>query len=178
VQVTQHLVTPRPTTTATAPGRNALRLKLKPKAPATGYVDGAWWPLSLDLPTELPALIEVLAVRLGRVERVSYNLDAWDAAPRRIHIEGYPIRLDGFRLQNPHTMDVIGLNRTRLTLLVIPPLTDETTARKALAKAARRDNVDNIDELLKPAEPPPGSDLTDAAVDRWEVEGGHLYTHA
>lgn len=57
-----------------------LRLRLKPSAPATGYVDGAWWPRSRDLTAELAALGEVLAIRL---ERVAYGLSAWDRAPRR-----------------------------------------------------------------------------------------------
>jgi hypothetical protein len=42
---------------ATEPPRLTLRLKLKPKAPTTGYVDGAWWPRSRDLSAELPALL-------------------------------------------------------------------------------------------------------------------------
>jgi hypothetical protein len=46
-------------------------LRLKPKAPATGYVDGGWWPRSRDLSAELAALVEVLVVRLGRIERVA-----------------------------------------------------------------------------------------------------------
>ncbi|WP_410639151.1 DUF5994 family protein [Amycolatopsis sp. lyj-346] len=41
------------------------RLRLKPKAPTTGYVDGAWWPTSRDLTAELPPILAVLAVRLG-----------------------------------------------------------------------------------------------------------------
>lgn len=36
------------------PPEKTPRLRLKPKAPTTGYVDGAWWPHSADLPTELP----------------------------------------------------------------------------------------------------------------------------
>lgn len=159
--------------------RHALRLKLKPKAPATGFVDGAWWPRSLNLATELPQLVEVLAVRLGRIERVSYHLGAWDAVPRRIHIEGQLLRLGGFRSQNPHTVDVIGLNGRRLTLLVLPPRTGEVIAHQVLMKAARRDNVDSIDELLMPlvdAEPDRvGDDLVDNAVERWEVDGGDVY---
>src|SRR2546423_14793772 len=35
------------------PPRQTLRLSLKPKAPTTGYVDGAWWPWSSDLAAEL-----------------------------------------------------------------------------------------------------------------------------
>ena len=59
-----------------------LRLRLKPKAPRTGYVDGAWWPRSHDLAAELPTLVEVLAVRLGPVGRVAYSIGAWDTPPR------------------------------------------------------------------------------------------------
>ena len=39
--------------------------ELKRKAPTSGHVDGAWWPHSDDLSTELPDLLTVLAVRLG-----------------------------------------------------------------------------------------------------------------
>lgn len=46
------------------------RLRLKPKAPQSGYVDGAWWPHSDDLRSELPDLLAVLSVRLGRIDRV------------------------------------------------------------------------------------------------------------
>lgn len=170
---------------APEPIRHALRLRLKPKAPATGYVDGAWWPRSLDLPTELPGLVEVLAVRLGRVERMTYHLGAWDAAPRRIHVDGQLLRVGGYRSQNPHTVDVIGLNGRRLTLLVLPPTIDEAIAHQVLMQAGRRDNADSIDELLAPVSAPiaavpaqPDGSLADAAVDRWEVDGGRLYARA
>jgi hypothetical protein len=173
------LVTPQLSTMATEPVRHALRLKLKPKAPATGYVDGAWWPRSLDLPTELPALVEVLAIRLGHVERVSYHLGAWDAAPRRITVDGRLLRLGGYRSQNPHTVDVIGSTGRRITLLVLAPSTAEAVAHQVLMKAARRDNVDGIDELLAPigAAVPAQLDryIAAAAFDRWEVDGGRLY---
>jgi len=58
-------------------------MKLKPKAPATGYVDGAWWPRSRNLSAELPALQAVLAVRLGRIRRVSDNLTTATTEPVR-----------------------------------------------------------------------------------------------
>ena len=139
------------TTIATDPPRQTLRLKLKPKAPATGYVDGAWWPRSLDLSAELPALLAVLAVRLGRVQRVSYNLAALDAAPRRVQVDGQPVRIGGFHSQNPHTVDVIGRDGPRITLLVLPPGTAEAFAHQVLMAAGRRDNIDSVDELLTPS---------------------------
>lgn len=141
------IITP-PATTATEPPRQTLRLKLKPKAPATGYVDGAWWPRSQDLSAELPALLAVLAVRLGRVRRVSYNLGAWNPAPRQIDVDGRPVRLGGFHSQVAHTVDVIALDQPPITLLVVPPETTEEIAHDVLLRAAKRDNVDSIDELL------------------------------
>jgi hypothetical protein len=143
------IITP-PAIMATEPPRLTLRLKLKPKAPTTGYVDGAWWPRSRDLSTELPALLAVLAVRLGRTTRVSYNLTTWDAAPRRITVGDRQVRLGGFHSQHPHTIDVIGPNEPRITLLVVPPETGQALAHQILMTAARRDNIDTIDGLLTP----------------------------
>lgn len=171
-----HIAIP-PATTAIAPPRQTLRLKLKPKAPATGHVDGAWWPRSRDLSAELPGLLAVLAIRLGGVERVSYNLPTWDAAPRRLHIGGRQVRLGGFHAQHPHTVDVIGSNGSRLTLLVVPPATDRRTAHRTLMTASRRDNVDSIDRLLTPTattDPRRAAGLLpdDFVMERWEVDGG------
>jgi Family of unknown function (DUF5994) len=39
-----------------APPEHTPRLRLKPKAPQSGYVDGAWWPHSEDLTAERPDL--------------------------------------------------------------------------------------------------------------------------
>jgi hypothetical protein len=68
-------ITTPPATMATEPPRQTPRTRLKPKAPATGYADGVWWPRPRDLSAELPALLAALAVRLGRVQRVCHNLN-------------------------------------------------------------------------------------------------------
>jgi hypothetical protein len=172
-----------PATTVTEPPRQTLRLKLKPKAPTTGYVDGAWWPRSWDLSTELPALLAVLAIRLGRVSRVSYNLTTWNAAHRRLNVDGHQVRLGGFHAQHPHTIDVIASNGTRLTLLVLPPATHPATAHPIMMVAARRNNIDSIDELLTPIAatkpgPPTSDQPDDPAMQRWEVDGGLVSLHA
>jgi hypothetical protein len=46
-----------------APPVHTPRLRLKPKAPQSGYVDGAWWPHSEDLTAELPDLLSVLSAQ-------------------------------------------------------------------------------------------------------------------
>lgn len=146
------------------------RLRLKPRAPTTGYVDGAWWPRSRDLPAELPALIEKLALRLDQVERVTYNLTAWPPTRRRIVIDGRVIRLEGFRSQHADTVTVIGgWDRHRLALLVVPPETETVLAQQILMTAAHADNIDDIETLLtrRVAQEP-----ADTATQRWELDGG------
>ncbi|RZS32781.1 hypothetical protein EV193_111166 [Herbihabitans rhizosphaerae] len=144
-----------PASTATELSRHPLRLRLRPKAPTTGYVDGAWWPHGRDLSSELPALLAVLAVRLGPVQRVSYNLTEWDTPPRRLTVDGQPTRLAGFLSQPAHTMDVIASDRGRLTLLVVPPDTESSSAHDTMMDAADRDNIDTVDHLLAAPEETP-----------------------
>ena len=74
------------------------RWRFKPAASvSTGFVDGGWWPASNDLAMEVPALLAAVAPRLGRVERVSYRIDDWAAAARKIVVDGAVVRLGGFR---------------------------------------------------------------------------------
>jgi hypothetical protein len=131
-----------------------VRLRLKPKAPATGSVDGGWWPRSWDLATELPDLLAVLAVRLGRIERVSYHLGEWGDTVHKVGVDGGVVRLDGFRTQHANTVDVLSA-RDRVALLVVPPEMSEQAAHTALMTAAHRGNTDDVESLLAAAETDP-----------------------
>jgi hypothetical protein len=95
------------------------RLRLKPTAPQSGYVDGAWWPRSDDLSAELPDLLAVLSVRLGRIERVLYRLSDWRSAPRKLDAGGGPVKLDGYERQPISTVSLLGSGFRRLDLLVV-----------------------------------------------------------
>lgn len=139
------------TSTQTRPpptGHTQLRLRLKPKGPVTGHVDGAWWPRSRDLTEELPALAEVLAVRLGRIVRVAYPMSTWDAAPRRHEVDGYRVHLEGFTYQDRNIVHVTGSNRGRVTLLVVPPETADSAGHDAMMAAGHRGNTDRPEDLL------------------------------
>jgi hypothetical protein len=124
------------------------RLRLKPKAPTSGYVDGAWWPHSDDLPTELPDLLAVLSVRLGPIDRVIYNLAEWASAPKKPMMDGRIVRLAGYFRQPPHTLQVIGVNRKKIVLLVVPAQTEPDRAHDAMMMAAAPDDASTIDQLL------------------------------
>ncbi|KKC05028.1 DUF5994 family protein [Mycobacterium nebraskense] len=155
------------------PPEHTPRLRLKPKAPHTGYVDGAWWPHSDDLTTELPDLLAVLSVRLGPIDRVLYKLNDWATAPAEFATGGHAVRLDGYRLQPPNTIEVLGLNRNRIVLLVVPPHTEPDRAHATLMAAAAPDDDSTVDGLLMIS-------LLDrklhteraAAQERWDSEGG------
>jgi hypothetical protein len=124
------------------------RLRLKPKAPRSGYVDGAWWPRSDDLTAELPDLLAVLSVRLGRIDRVLYKFDEWAKAPAKLATGGRAVRLDGYRLQPANTIEVLGLNRDRIVLLVVPSRTDPDRAHTTMMAAAGPDDASTVDDLV------------------------------
>jgi hypothetical protein len=121
---------------------------LKPKAPVSGHVDGAWWPQTDDLMTELPDLLAVLSVRLGVIDRVLYNLAEWAQMPRRLVTGGRAVRLDGYRLQPANTLQVLGLGREKILLLVIPPHTEPEIAHEAMMTAAAPNDAATVGDLL------------------------------
>lgn len=157
---------------------NTPRLRLKAKAPQSGYVDGAWWPHTDDLAAELPDLLAVLSVRLGRIDRVLYNLNAWAKAPRKLVTGGRAVRLDGYRLQPTNTIEVLGLDGDRSTLLVIPPRTDPGDAHTTMMTAAQPNNTATVDRLLTTSAPDRAwRAQTSNAQQRWESEGGATSSH-
>jgi uncharacterized protein DUF5994 len=155
----------------TPPARTP-RLRLKPKAPQSGYVDGSWWPRSDDLTAELPDLLAVLSVRLGRIDRVMYNLNEWVKAPAKLATGGRTVRLDGYQRQPINTVEVLGLNRRKIVLLIVPPRTDPDHAHATMMAAAGPNNASTVDSLL-------AISVRDreirtqaaAAQERWESEG-------
>jgi len=155
------------------PPEHTPRLRLKPRVPHTGYVDGAWWPRSDDLTTDLPDLLAVLSVRLGPIDRVRYKLNDWAKAPAEIATGGCAVRLDGYRLQTPNTLEVLGLNRSRIVLLVVPPHTDPDRAHATMTAAAALDDDSTVDGLLMISLRDRESRTQRAAAqERWNSESG------
>ena len=155
------------------PPEHTPRLRLKPKAPQSGYVDGAWWPHSDDLTTELPDLLAVLSVRLGRIDRVRYKFSDWEKAPAELATGGHPVHLDGYRLQPPNTVEVLGVDRNRIVLLVVPPHTDADRAHATMMAAAAPDNDSTVDGLLSISlRDRESRTQRTAAQERWDSDGG------
>ncbi len=132
-----------------SPPEHTPRLRLKPKAPVSGYVDGAWQPHSDNLTAELPDLLSVLSVRLGPVARVVYNVNEWSTAPAKFATGGRTVRLDGYSRQPVHTLEVLGLNRNKIVLLVVSPNTGADEAHAIMMAAAGPHNGSTVDMLLQ-----------------------------
>jgi hypothetical protein len=130
------------------PPAHTLRLRLKPKASQSGYVDGAWWPRSDDLATELPDLLVVVSDRLGPVDRVIFNRNEWAIPSADFATGGRRVRLDGYRLQPANTVEVLGLNRDKIVLLVVPPNAHPDKAHATLTAAAAPSDDSTVDRLL------------------------------
>jgi len=158
---------------STSPQRTP-RLRLKRKAAQSGYVDGAWWPHTDDLTAELPDLLAVLSVRLGRISRVLYNVNEWDSPPRRLVRDGWPVRLDGYRLQPIDTVEVLGLDGDRLTLAVVPARADPSEAHATMTAAAQPKSAVTVSDLLAISPRARERKLAVTAMERWESEGGTM----
>jgi hypothetical protein len=145
-------MTPQRTSLTHTPPKHTPRLRLKPKAPHSGYVDGAWWPHTSNLSAELPDLLAVLSVRLGQIDRVLYNVGEWSKAPAKLATGGRRVRLDGYQRQPINTVEVVGLDRERIVLLTVPADTDPAEARSALMSAATSNNSSTVVDILLAAQ--------------------------
>lgn len=124
------------------------RLRLKPKAPQSGFVDGAWWPHGDDLNAELPDLLAVLSVRLGPIDRVLFNINEWLKPTPKLVSGGRIVRLYGHQRQPVSTVEVVGLDDGRITLLVVPPNSEPAGAHDALMAAAAPSDESSVGALL------------------------------
>ncbi|BCZ24652.1 hypothetical protein MTY59_45070 [Mycobacterium senriense] len=97
---------------------------------------------------ELPDLLAVLSVRLGPIGRVIYKLTEWSTAPAKLKLDAHTVRLDGYRRQPINTVEVLGLDRTRIVLLVVSPHTDPDQAHAVMMAAAGPENALTVDSLL------------------------------
>jgi hypothetical protein len=127
----------------------AARISFRQPVSRSGFIDAAWWPRSRDLSTELPPLLEVLWTAAREITRITYNIAAWDPAPRRMRIEGRTVRLGGFTTSDPLTVRLSDAGGAeRIDILVIAPTTEPSLAQRALLLASEADSPYRADEIL------------------------------
>ncbi|WP_405979896.1 DUF5994 family protein [Streptomyces sp. NBC_00158] len=144
---------------AVEPGTALLRLETTRSR--EGRLDGAWWPRTRDIETELPALIGVLAGHLGPITRVGVDASAWNGLPTRLVIDDQVVHLDSDPVGDDTVLITRGDN-DHFVLLVVPPDTTADAAREAMARAVRADNITEAAQILIATTPGPAEGATAA----------------
>ncbi len=132
---------------ARRPGIGTLRLQLKPAHRSCGFVQGAWWPRSTELTSELPSLLAALSLRVGSIDSMLYHERDWSPAPLSIKHQGDQVIL-GAHQEWPNVVSLFGPRFGRLDLLVVPPHTEPAHAYKAVTTAASVNDASTPDQLL------------------------------
>ena len=132
---------------ARRPAIGTLRLQLKPAHRSCGFVQGAWWPRSTELTSELPSLLAALSLRVGSIDSVLYHERDWSSAPLSIKHQGDQVIL-GAHQEWPNVVSLFGPRFGRLDLLVVPPHTEPTHAYNAVTTVAHVNDASTPDQRL------------------------------
>jgi hypothetical protein len=115
---------------------NVARLALCQRDHTRGAIDGAWWPKSLDLSSELPDLVSVFGSWIGEVHRVVYDPSAWPPAPARVIRRNEMISLAPYRLVFSDTIYLMGTHSRDAVLFVLSPASSDEDARQLLSEVS------------------------------------------
>ncbi len=131
-----------------------------------GRLDGAWWPRSRDLETELRDLLGALPESLGRLARVVCSAPDWDRAPQKVTVGDALVEIARFPREDAHLVILI-LSSRNLTLLVVPPDTAADKAAEAMLAASSPGNQTSAHVLL---DAPAGTDRG-LPAEQWSDHG-------
>lgn len=152
-----------------------LRLSLAPAGSAPARIDGGWWPYSRDLTAELPALVDVLDERWGRVTRITVNPTLWPVVPHKVQVHGHVVNVGWFKEeQDRHQLMLLGHRVGRWDLLVIPPRTPPATAAWLLAAAADPLRTATGSRLMAEADRRAADEPLGGPEAAWDSEGGRI----
>ncbi|MBC7267545.1 MAG: hypothetical protein H5T76_02320 [Streptomyces sp.] len=133
-----HQAVPRPGTAV---------VRLETTHDRQGALDGAWWPRSRDIASELPGLVTALSEYLGPITRVGLDGDAWDGLPTRMTIGGRIVHIDSFPVGDDTILVTRG-DKDLFSLLVVPPHATRDAARAAMAAAVRAGGQTTAEQIL------------------------------
>lgn len=112
------------------------RLALCERDQTRAAVDGAWWPKSLDLSSELPDLLAVFSLWIGAVHRVVYDPSAWSPTPTRIIRHNEMVSLNPYRLVFSDTIYLMGTHSRDAVLFVLSPSSSDGEAGRLLCEVS------------------------------------------
>jgi hypothetical protein len=119
------------------PSHPVLRLRLAAHSANPRPIDGAWWPRSYDLLTELPKLLAGLPRKWGHITSVTVNGSTWSEVPGRMLVSNQAVQLHrSLATSAAHTIVLLAPGRGRWDLLVVPPDMTAEEAEPLMAEAA------------------------------------------
>jgi hypothetical protein len=114
--------------------RLARPVRLALNAELGAEIDGAWWPHTASVASELPELVGILHQQLGVVVDISINWSATEGPLDLNTITSSGRALTGALNRRPRLMVVAGRD-TRAILLVLPHLTSQSLGAIVMRKA-------------------------------------------
>ncbi len=117
------------------PRRRASPVRLSLNDILGGDIDGAWWPRTGSLASELPDLIDVLHTPLGEIVDIDINWSATAAAPILDAHFATAMRAMRWNDSRQRIMVIVGKNGCA-RLLVIPHTTTQALGRMVMRRAA------------------------------------------
>ncbi|MDQ0582045.1 DUF5994 family protein [Streptomyces rishiriensis] len=167
--------TPEDRLSSSSPVASSLRLSLAPADAAPALLDGAWWPRSRDLGTELPMLTAALEPLWGRITRVTVNPTHWPVVPRKVPVAGHVVHVGWFLAeQDPHELLLLSYRVGRWNLLVVPPPTDPVSAAWLMSAASSPLGTSTASRLMEQAARLRKATESDRSLEAvWDSEGGH-----
>jgi hypothetical protein len=113
--------------------RLARPVRLALTEPLGADIDGAWWPHTASMASELPELVGVLQPALGAVVDILINWSATEG-PRDLSTFAAAKKLNSGLARRPRVMVVAGED-SFATLLVVPHLTSEQLGSVVMRRA-------------------------------------------
>jgi hypothetical protein len=142
-------------TTAGHPSANAQRslplrsrLSLAPYEAVSGGFDGAWWPYSRNLSTELPGLVEAME-GAGSITRVIVGIEPWPDIPHQVTFGEHTVTA-GWFVSGHEQNEIVLCSYLKgfRTLLVVPPATAPGAADWLMSTPVPVDGSRTATELL------------------------------
>ncbi len=130
------------------PVRAPLRLQCGEDDPGRATLDGAWWPRSRDMGTELSDLLDHFPSHLGRPRRALVSPPDWDRPVRRVRTADGYLEAGSFPHDDSHLVVVLTSRDQRVRFLVVPPHFSEYHAAEAMLAACTRGNTHTATQVL------------------------------
>lgn len=140
----------------------------------SGPLDGAWWPRSRDLHTEVADLVDHFPPHSGQIARLLFTRPDWNGqsvshSDHKVLCARGPVNVGSFPHDDTHRVVLVLQSHERLTLLVIPPNTAAHVADELLRQASDDLNTKNATQLLASL----ALHLDPDPLQVWDDEGGH-----